>query len=294
MKKSERATKIAYVSSLTTIANAVTPPAGAFLIERMGGLPKMRVIYLIQFVATLIVWMYTMKLKDAEVLKTEKGKMLPEILLEIKETINVLKENRALWWIWIFTIGSFAYGASSPYWILFAAEAYSSPYVVIGLLSTVYSVTNALTLIPVGRFSDRRGRIRAIKYLRPISYLSFAIFLIGYRFKLSFLYIIPLVVWGLRGIGSACSAPCQFFMNAKENYLRAVEFREPEWIPCNVCIERAIWRTYREKIEEIDHKHPTIFGDYKKDNIKLDKFGVRRKGEIYKDEWGCGITFKKD
>ena len=213
MKKSERATKIAYVSSLTTIANAVTPPAGAFLIERMGGLPKMRVIYLIQFVATLIVWVYTVKLKDTEVLKTEKGKMLPEILLEIKDTINVLKENRALWWIWIFTIGSFAYGASSPYWILFAAEAYSSPYVVIGLLSTVYSVTNALTLIPVGRFSDRKGRIRAIKYLRPISYLSFAIFLIGYRFKLSFLYLIPLVVWGLRGIGSACSAPCQSAVN---------------------------------------------------------------------------------
>ena len=104
MKKSERATKIAYVSSLTTIANAVTPPAGAFLIERMGGLSKMRVIYLIQFVATLIVWVYTMKLKDTEALKTGKGKMLPEILLEIKDTINVLKENRALWWIWIFTV----------------------------------------------------------------------------------------------------------------------------------------------------------------------------------------------
>ncbi|MCD6592823.1 MFS transporter, partial [Candidatus Bathyarchaeota archaeon] len=196
-----------------TIANAVTPPAGAFLIERMGGLSQMRIIYLIQFVATLIVWVYTMKLKDTEALKTEKGKMLPEILLEIKDTINVLKENRALWWIWIFTIGSFAYGASSPYWILFAAEAYSSPYVVIGLLSTVYSVTNALTLIPVGRFSDRKGRIRAIKYLRPISYLSLAIFLIGYRFKLSFMYLIPLIVWGLRGIGGACSAPCRSAVN---------------------------------------------------------------------------------
>lgn len=96
MRKSERATKIAYVSSFTTVANAVTPPVGALLIETTGGLPQMRIVYLVQFIVTCIVWTYTTRLKNTESSKIERMKMLPEIWLEIRDTLNVLKENRGL------------------------------------------------------------------------------------------------------------------------------------------------------------------------------------------------------
>jgi len=81
--------------------------------------------------------------------------------------------------------------------------------------------------------------------------------------------------------------------NARENYLKAVEFGEPEWIPCNVSIDPIIWHRHREKLEEIILRHPSIFGDYEKGNINFDDFDVRSKGKIYKDEWGAsGITSK--
>ena len=75
--------------------------------------------------------------------------------------------------------------------------------------------------------------------------------------------------------------------NATENYLRAVEFREPDWVPCNVSIDPIIWYRCREELEEIVLKHPSIFGDYKKGSINFDEFGVRSRGKIYEDEWGC-------
>lgn len=80
-------------------------------------------------------------------------------------------------------------------------------------------------------------------------------------------------------------------MNARENYLRAVEFRDPEWIPCNVSFDPILWYTHREKLEEIVLKYPSIFGKYEKGNIDLDEFGVRRRGNMITDEWGCVWRF---
>jgi len=76
-------------------------------------------------------------------------------------------------------------------------------------------------------------------------------------------------------------------MNARENYLRAVEFREPQWIPCGVSISPVLWCIYRERLEEVILRHPLIFGGYEKGSVDFNKSDVRCKGEIYKDEWGC-------
>ncbi len=75
--------------------------------------------------------------------------------------------------------------------------------------------------------------------------------------------------------------------SARENYLRAVEFREPEWIPSNVSIDPIIWHSYGEKLEEIVLKYPSIFGDYRKGSIDFNESGLRRRDKIYRDEWGC-------
>ena len=37
-------------------------------------------------------------------------------------------------------------------------------------------------------------------------------------------------------------------MNHRENWLRAVEYRYPEWIPCHVSIYPLNWRAYREEL----------------------------------------------
>ena len=40
-------------------------------------------------------------------------------------------------------------------------------------------------------------------------------------------------------------------MTERENYLRSIEFRHPEWIPCRVDLSPGTWRTFREELEEM-------------------------------------------
>ncbi|MBI2940014.1 MAG: hypothetical protein HYY04_06200 [Chloroflexi bacterium] len=78
-------------------------------------------------------------------------------------------------------------------------------------------------------------------------------------------------------------------MNYRENYLRAVEFRYPEWIPCSVALSPVSWRTYREDLEKLVLDHPRIFPRYSRpDEDFYDEMPVvYREGEYYRDNWGC-------
>jgi uroporphyrinogen decarboxylase len=76
----------------------------------------------------------------------------------------------------------------------------------------------------------------------------------------------------------------------RENYLRAVEFRNPEWIPVSVNLPNAVWRKYREELEDIVLGHPILFEGYKKGSKNFDEVSLNHheKGkEYYRDEWGC-------
>jgi len=77
-------------------------------------------------------------------------------------------------------------------------------------------------------------------------------------------------------------------MTDRENYLRTIEFRNPEWIPCSIAICPADWHKHREKLEEIVLRHPLIFKDYKRGSVDFDNFPPRfREGEYFWDNWGC-------
>ncbi|MBI4243362.1 MAG: hypothetical protein HY606_04655 [Planctomycetes bacterium] len=74
----------------------------------------------------------------------------------------------------------------------------------------------------------------------------------------------------------------------RENYLKAIEFKNPEWIPIHARLSPVTWHKYREGLEEIVLKHPLIFIDYKKGSINFDEFPpCFREGEYYRDNWGC-------
>ena len=78
-------------------------------------------------------------------------------------------------------------------------------------------------------------------------------------------------------------------MTKAENYLRAVEFRNPQWIPFNVYVILATWKKYGERMEELVMRHPAIFGAYEKGRWIKDFEGLpgdHKEGE-YTDEWGC-------
>jgi len=74
----------------------------------------------------------------------------------------------------------------------------------------------------------------------------------------------------------------------RENWLRAVEFRGPEWIPSGLSVAPLTWNTHRERLEEVAVRHPMVFGDYKPGSTKFGEYGpVYREGEYFRDNWGC-------
>lgn len=73
-----------------------------------------------------------------------------------------------------------------------------------------------------------------------------------------------------------------------ENYLKVVDFRYPDWIPCSVGILPATWRKYRESLEEVALRHPRLFPNFKKGSIDFNAVydpGYRKGG--FTDSWGC-------
>lgn len=71
-----------------------------------------------------------------------------------------------------------------------------------------------------------------------------------------------------------------------QNYLRTIEFQDPEWIPCVVSIIPATWRKYGEGVEEIVLNHPKLFPGYKKGDFKRMKLNRSYQKGRWKDVWG--------
>lgn len=83
-------------------------------------------------------------------------------------------------------------------------------------------------------------------------------------------------------------------MSVRENFLRAVEMRSPEWIPCRVSFLHQVWRKYREDLEALVLRHPAIFGNYVPDSTDYDYLGVQYRGNRVIDEWKCVWLYAKD
>jgi len=77
-------------------------------------------------------------------------------------------------------------------------------------------------------------------------------------------------------------------MTHRENYLRALEFRGPQWIPCIVSLSPATWQAYGERLQELTKRHPKLFNRYtpvEEDFHELPP--AYRQDEYYRDNWGC-------
>lgn len=78
-------------------------------------------------------------------------------------------------------------------------------------------------------------------------------------------------------------------MNSRENWLRAVRFQRPEWIPCGLGFSFMTWRTLGKDLEKLILDHPRLWPDHKVGSVDLDAELplVHRPGEYYTDNWGC-------
>ena len=77
-------------------------------------------------------------------------------------------------------------------------------------------------------------------------------------------------------------------MNERENYLRTIEFRTPDWIPCSVSCSPVTWHRYHHELTELSSRHPRLLRDPGGGNHGPEAFpAAYREGEYFRDNWGC-------
>jgi len=77
-------------------------------------------------------------------------------------------------------------------------------------------------------------------------------------------------------------------MDHEENYYRTVEFREPEYIICNVSLLAGTWSRYKGELEDLVERHPIIFGKRERDPDRdYDAFSGTYAEGLHTDNWGC-------
>ncbi len=78
-------------------------------------------------------------------------------------------------------------------------------------------------------------------------------------------------------------------MSERENYLRAVEGRYPQWIPIKFELFPAVWKTYGKKLEDLVMGHTLIFSEFEKgEKLWFEaEDPLFKYHEHYEDDWGC-------
>ncbi|MHB0875785.1 MAG: uroporphyrinogen decarboxylase family protein [Anaerolineae bacterium] len=70
------------------------------------------------------------------------------------------------------------------------------------------------------------------------------------------------------------------------NYLKAMLFQSPDWIPTNVSIMPATWFKYGPAIEEIVLEHPRLFPHYREGDYKELQLQRQYRAGRWVDTWG--------
>jgi len=77
----------------------------------------------------------------------------------------------------------------------------------------------------------------------------------------------------------------------RDNYLRTVEFRYPKWIIGRIVVSMSTWLRYGRRLEEILARHKLVFPFYRRGSVDFENLGVRRRGRVFTDSWGCRWRF---
>jgi uroporphyrinogen decarboxylase len=82
-------------------------------------------------------------------------------------------------------------------------------------------------------------------------------------------------------------------ISERENFLRMLNFRTPEWIPCGVGFSLRTWHKYRERLEAVVLRHQRVISSFPEwlrlpTREQWDRFpAAYREHERFRDNWGC-------
>ncbi|RJS88953.1 MFS transporter [Candidatus Bathyarchaeota archaeon] len=208
IEQRKRSQIVATLAVMASIVNMVVPPLSAYLVQTIGGLENLRIMFVAQFIISFLVWIYTFKrLKTMPSSERNEVKGMREaiedMIFQMKRVYQMSRERKAFSWIIMFLLGPFAWQLVSPFWTIYAAEVCLAPLFIIGLLPTVDSLTRIFLQLPLANVSDRKGRKRIILMIRPFRYVAIATLVVGGSFQNPITPFIPLFVWMLDAIGTS-------------------------------------------------------------------------------------------
>lgn len=79
-------------------------------------------------------------------------------------------------------------------------------------------------------------------------------------------------------------------MNPKENLIRTIEFKKPDWVPITIFFSPYSEKYYGDELKEIKEKYNIIFkkdNGFRNSNIFNKLLGATWKKGEYTDNWGC-------
>ena len=77
-------------------------------------------------------------------------------------------------------------------------------------------------------------------------------------------------------------------MSERENYLRALEFNNPEWVPITIEFLPSVWKKYGDKLRDVLLRYPLIDKNLWLDQMNYDDTDpLYKEGAYFKDDWGC-------
>jgi len=189
--------------------NIIVPPLGAYIISIAGGIQYIKHIFLIQFIASIVVLIYILKkLEVKEVLTNEHNHLNPlkTLLQGFMEMRDLLKSSNARIILQIVLISALAWSLPGPYWRLYAYEVCKTPTYLMGLLATAQSLTYSIFSIPISRRADGGRKKDIIMKLRMFYWFSVISLLIAGTVETPYNYIVPILAWALWGIGATLSS----------------------------------------------------------------------------------------
>ncbi|RLI46622.1 hypothetical protein DRO64_00625 [Candidatus Bathyarchaeota archaeon] len=211
IEQKKRSQFVATLIVMASIANIVTPPLAAYIIQLMGGLEEIRKMFFIQFLISLLVWIYTLKRLETIPLHEKrriKGVMeaVKDMFSQMRHVYCMARERKASSWIAMYILGPFAWQLVSPFWSIYAAEVCMAPLLIIGLLPTIDGITKLTLQIPLARIADKSGRKKILLTVWPLRYAGLIVFIIGGSYQIPIIPYIPLITWMLDAAGTSVSS----------------------------------------------------------------------------------------
>jgi len=176
LKGKDRATGFGIFSSISRIPLIFAPIIAGVIVTWLGGISAdaIQPLYFISFIilSLTLIWVYS-RLQESRANLTRFEEGFLKGFLELASRKEVRK------WLLIEILGSFTFGATMPFMMVYAVEVKHADALILGFMGSAMNIVSILTAIPIGRIGDKIGRKKTILLLRPALYASYILLVVA-------------------------------------------------------------------------------------------------------------------